>query len=101
VRLTYCAPAVADYVIDVSEATRSHPDVVIGASPRATLGVLHTAQAHAVIAGRDFVTPEDVKAVSVAALAHRLVLAGGPDIHAAGALVRSLLDQLPVPTAHE
>jgi MoxR-like ATPase len=98
VRAVHCGPEVADYVIDVADATRAHPDVSIGASPRASLGLLHAAQAHAVMANRAFVTPTDVQAVAPAALAHRLILAGGPDLHAGGALVSALLEDIPVPT---
>jgi MoxR-like ATPase len=98
VRSLHCHPDVADYVIDVAEATRHHADVVIGASPRATLGLLHAAQARAVIAGRSFVTPDDVQSVAPATLAHRLILAGGPDLHSASALVASLLEHIAVPT---
>jgi MoxR-like ATPase len=98
VRHVHCEPAVADYIIDLSEATRAHTNVVMGASPRATLGVLHAAQAHAAISGRSFVTPDDVKAVAAPSLAHRLILAGGPDIRSGAAVVRSLLENLRVPT---
>jgi MoxR-like ATPase len=98
VRAVHCRPEVADYVIDVADATRRHADVTIGASPRATLGLLHAAQAHAVMANRAFVTPSDVQAVAPAALAHRLILAGGPDLHAGSALVRALLEDIAVPT---
>jgi MoxR-like ATPase len=98
VRAVLCRPEVADYVIDVAEATRRHPDVSIGASPRASLGLLHAAQARAVVAGRGYVTPDDVQAVASAALAHRLILAGGPDLHVAADLVRELLEDIPVPT---
>ena len=98
VRAVHCRPEVADYVIDVAEATRRHPDVTIGASPRASIGLLHAAQAHAVIAGRNFVTPDDVQAVAPHALAHRLILAGGPDLHGAGGLVAKLLEDISVPT---
>ena len=97
VRRVHCEPALADYVIDIADATRSHPDVVLGASPRASLGLLHAAQAHAAITGRAYVTPEDIRTVAPAALAHRLILAGGPDLHAATALVHGLLSQVPVP----
>ncbi|MBW3537692.1 MAG: MoxR family ATPase [Actinobacteria bacterium] len=97
VRRVHCEPALADYVIDVSDATRRHPDVVLGASPRASPGVLHAAQAHAAISGRGYVVPEDVRTVAPAALAHRLILGGGPDLHAATALVHGLLSQVPVP----
>ena len=97
VRLVHCEPAVADYVIDIADATRRHPDVVIGASPRSTLGLLHAAQASAAIAGRRFVTPDDIRALAVPALAHRLILAAGADITAAGGIVAKLVDELPVP----
>jgi MoxR-like ATPase len=98
VRAVHCRPEVADYVIDVADATRRHPDVTIGASPRASLGLLHAAQAHAVLGDRGFVTPDDVQAVAVAGLAHRLILAGGPDLHRAADLVTALLEDVPVPT---
>ena len=97
VRRVHCEPALADYVIDVADATRSHADVVLGASPRASLGLLHAAQAHAAITGRGYVTPEDVRTVAPAALAHRLVLGGGPDLHAATALIHGILAQVAVP----
>ena len=55
-------------------ATREHPSVIVGASPRGSLALMHTARAYAVCAGRDYVIPEDVKAVAVAVLPHRLSL---------------------------
>lgn len=97
VRRVHCEPAVADYVIDVTTATRSHPNVTTGASPRASVSLLRLAQAHALVDGRAFVTPLDVKAVAPAGLAHRIALRGGPDIRAAGLLVREVVDRLPVP----
>ena len=91
VREVHCAHSVLDYVLDVADATRDHPGVVLGASPRASLGLLHAAQAHATVMGRDFVSPDDVKAVAPAALAHRIVLAHGVDVRArlAGRRARS------------
>jgi MoxR-like ATPase len=97
VRSVHCEAALADYVIDLADATRAHPEVRIGASPRASIALLHAAQAHAVIAGRGFVAPDDVKAVAVPSLAHRLLLAGGPDIHTAATVVRGVLERVPVP----
>ncbi|HUR49551.1 MAG TPA: MoxR family ATPase [Acidimicrobiales bacterium] len=97
VHRVHCEPALADYVIDIADATRGHSDIVLGASPRASLGLLHAAQAHAAITGRNYVTPEDIRTVAPAALAHRLILAGGPDLHAATALVHGLLSQVAVP----
>ena len=97
VRTVHCAPAIADYVIDLGAATRDHPEVLLGASARASLSLLHAAKAHAALAGRGFVTPDDVQAVAVASLAHRLMLTGGTDLPAASALVRRLVDTVPVP----
>ncbi len=66
--------SVTGYIVDLVTATRTHRHVQVGASPRGSLALLLVARAHAVLAGRDFVTPEDVKAVAPAALAHRLSL---------------------------
>ncbi len=97
VRSVHTAPAVADYVIDLCAATRDHAEVLLGASARASLTLLHAAKAHAALARRAFVTPDDVQAVAVAALAHRLMLTGGTDLPAASALLRRLVDSVPVP----
>ena len=67
-------PDLLRYVVALITATRSHPQVTVGASPRGTLAVIQLARGHAALNGREFVTPEDVKAVAVPALAHRLVL---------------------------
>ena len=67
-------PDLLAYVVALVNATRSHPQVMVGASPRGTLAVVQLARGHAVLDGRSFVTPEDIKAVAVPALAHRLVL---------------------------
>jgi MoxR-like ATPase len=66
--------SIGRYVVDLVAATREHPQLLVGASPRGSLAVLLLARAYAVIAGRDFVVPEDVKAVAVPALAHRVSL---------------------------
>ena len=65
---------VLGYVVRLLTATREHPKVSVGASPRGGIAVTDLARGHAVVDGRDYVTPEDVKAVAVPALAHRLVL---------------------------
>lgn len=97
VRTIHCAPAIADYVIDICAGTRDHAEVLLGASARASLSLVHAAKAHAALAGRTFVTPDDVQAVAVASLAHRLMLTGGTDLPAASSLVRRLLDSIGVP----
>jgi MoxR-like ATPase len=97
VRRVHCAHSVLDYVLDVADATRAHPGVVLGASPRASLGLLHAAQAHATVTGRDFVSPDDVKAVAAAALAHRLTLANGVDISAGARIVGEIVGTVAAP----
>lgn len=92
------AATVADYVLDIASATRAHPDVALGASTRASLWLVRTARAHAVLCGRDYVSPADVQAVAAPVLAHRLLLGGGADTRAATALVTRILEQLPVPS---
>jgi MoxR-like ATPase len=67
-------PDLLAYVVSLIAATRSHPQVTVGASPRGTLAVIQLARGHAVLDGREYVTPEDIKAVAIPALAHRLVL---------------------------
>jgi MoxR-like ATPase len=62
------------YIVDLVSATRSSPRLAVGASPRGSLALLKLSRAKAALAGRDFVVPEDVKAVAVPALAHRLTL---------------------------
>jgi len=89
------AAAVADYAVRLSRATRRAPGVRLGASPRAAIWLIRASQAHAVLAGRSFVTPEDVKAVAVSCLAHRLVTDGG--LEESSAVVRALLESTPSP----
>jgi len=71
-------PAVEAYIVDIVAGTRAHSQVEIGASPRGSLALLKLTRARAAIAGRDFVTPDDVKAVAPYALAHRIVLKPDP-----------------------
>ncbi len=63
-----------DYAVSLTSFTRNHSRVILGASPRATLSLLRAAKAHAVLSGRPFVTPDDVRAVATPVLAHRLIL---------------------------
>ncbi len=97
-RGVHVSPAVADYVVGLAEATRRHPSVLVGASPRAGLAVMRTAGALAVGSGRDYVSPDDVQAVAAPALAHRLVLT--PEAVLAGAetldVVEDVLLRVPV-----
>ncbi len=94
---------VGRYIVDLVRATRESPRVQVGASPRGSLAVLKLARARAAVAGRDFVTPDDVKAIATPALAHRLALrpelwvqrVRGEDV------VREVLDSVPTPATDE
>ncbi len=97
VRRIHSAPAVADYVIGIANTTRTNPDVAIGASPRASLALLHAAQAHALLAGRSYVVPNDVKQLAVAVLAHRLMLRDPATLREAQSFLTALVDGVPVP----
>lgn len=89
---------VAAYAVDICRATREAPGIRLGASPRAAIWVIRCAQAHALIAGRTFVLADDVKAVAVACLAHRLLTDGAdPGSEAAARLVGGLLATTPTP----
>jgi MoxR-like ATPase len=70
----YVEPDIANYCVDLAIGTRRHRSVEVGASPRGSQGLMLVARARAVMDGRDFVTPEDVKGVAVAVLAHRISL---------------------------
>ena len=100
-RGVHIAPGLQHYLVDLATASRSHPRLALGMSPRATLSLQRAAQAKALVAGRDFVIPDDIKALAVPALAHRLQLA--PEAALAGTsrshIVAELLDRVPVPTA--
>jgi len=95
----FVSEVIGRYIVSIVDATRSAPRVQVGASPRGSLALVKLARAKAVLAGREFVTPEDVKAVAVPALAHRIALR--PDSWVAGvkgdAIVREVLDSVPAP----
>jgi len=98
-RLHVSAP-VEDYVLDLAAAARSDAAIPRGVSTRAVQMLLAVAKGHAAVAARDFVTPDDVQAVAVAVLAHRVDDAGGLASTAAGrAAVERLLASVPVPVA--
>lgn len=92
------ADTVARYAVDICRATRSAPGVALGASPRAAIWLIRSAQARAVLHGRPFVSPDDVKAVAVPCLAHRMVLADGAvGTATAATVVRRVLESTAAP----
>jgi MoxR-like ATPase len=99
----HVAESIGLYMVDLVAATRASTRLAVGASPRGTLALLKLSRAKAALEGRDFVAPEDVKAVAVPALAHRLTLrpelwvqrVRGDDV------VREALEHVPTPAAEE
>jgi MoxR-like ATPase len=77
VRTTHVSDEVLEYAMDLTRGTREHPDVELGASPRASITLVRCAQARALLDARDYVLPDDVKSLAVSALAHRMVPAAG------------------------
>ena len=73
IRSVYVAPVINDYIVAISEGTRRHPDLRLGASPRASLHLMRASRVEAALAGRDYVIPEDVRSLAVAVLAHRVL----------------------------
>ena len=90
---------VRDYIVAVAQSTRSNDSLALGGSPRATLGLYKTSQARAALDGRDFVTPDDVKAMAEPALAHRLILTSGARLRGINPeqVISGILNTLPVP----
>jgi MoxR-like ATPase len=99
----HVAESVREYCVDVVSATRASPSCAVGASPRGSLALLKLARGRAALRGRDFVLPDDVKAVAVPALAHRLMLR--PELWvqriSADDVVREVLDRVPTPRAED
>jgi MoxR-like ATPase len=95
----HVASSIGRYIVELVSATRTSPRVQVGSSPRGSLALLKVARAKAALAGRDFVTPEDVKAVAVPTLAHRLILR--PELWVRRVrtedVVAELLEQVPTP----
>jgi MoxR-like ATPase len=99
----HVSASVGAYVVSLVDATRASPSTAVGASPRGSLALLKLARCRAALDGRDFVAPDDVKAVAVPALAHRLVLR--PELwvqrRSAEDVVREALETVPTPAAED
>lgn len=101
VEQVHASEAIERYIVSLTAATRQHPQVQVGVSPRGSLALYQLARAHAMVQARDYVLPDDVKTMAVAALAHRLLLK--PELWVRGVqaeqVVRDLLEQTSVPKA--
>jgi MoxR-like ATPase len=98
IRDIYVDPSVAEYIVRLVGATRVHPDIYLGASPRGSIALYRAGQALAGLLGRDYVIPDDIKALAEPALAHRLIIKTSSSIHdvQSSSVVRELLDSTPI-----
>ncbi len=99
VKEIHVGPDIERYIVDIANATRDHEAVYLGASPRGSLALFRTSQAKALLEGRDFVTPDDVKELALVALGHRIILSPGAKVKGTTAadVVHACLSRVPVP----
>ena len=99
VNAIYVDPLIREYIVKLTESTRSHPEVYLGASPRASLGLFKTARALALIRERDYVIPDDVKFLAPTVLSHRIILASSARMQGIRSIdiVNNLLSELAIP----
>jgi len=95
VRAVFVSEAVRRYALQILAATRTAPGVVLGCSPRAGIALLRVAQARAAVAGREFVLPDDIKALAIPVLAHRMIVR--PEAGPAAGVIHALLEEVPAP----
>jgi MoxR-like ATPase len=101
VRTLYAAPAIKQYIVDLTSATRASTALRLGASPRASLHLLRAARAFAALAGRDHVLPDDVQALVQPVLAHRMIPSGQAQVarHTSADVLTEIVRRVPVPSA--
>ncbi len=100
IETVHISPAVRDYIVALVRATREHDKVRLGSSPRGVVAMTRAARARAAMDGRDYVLPDDVKALAVPVLSHRLILRSQSSVQLAGsaeAVMEHLLSKVPVP----
>ncbi len=100
VRQIKVGDAVKDYILRIVSATRNHEEIRLGVSPRGSIALMRAAQAKAGVAGRDYVLPDDVKAMCSDVLAHRIICRGhnsGQSAAAAARLIQTIVEQTAVP----
>ncbi len=101
IREIYVAEEIKRYIVDLGNASRQHADVYLGSSPRGSLALFRTAQARAAMAGREYVIPDDVKALAEVTLAHRIIVGPAARIKdiTSRTIVQDMLNSVPVPGA--
>ena len=101
VREVHVSPLVSDYIVTIVESTRRHPDALLGASPRGSLALYNVSRAQAAAQGREYVTPDDVKALAEATLSHRIIVSHAARVRGMSGteIVREIVHATPVPGA--
>ena len=99
VRDVHMEPTLHRYIVQIVGATRDHSDVYLGASPRGSLALMRAAQARALVHGRDYVVPDDIKALAAPVLAHRLIMSPESRMRSVtpGQVIAGVLSEIPVP----
>jgi MoxR-like ATPase len=102
-REVHVAPSLKRYIVDLTEATRDHPSVHLGASPRASLYLLRASRAQAASRGRDYVVPDDIKDLVVPVLSHRILLSAETQLHGSTSqdFLDALMDRVPIPAREQ
>lgn len=99
IQRVYVDPVLRNYTVRIAQATRQHPEIELGASPRATLGLHRCSQALAVMRGREYVTPDEIKELAPFALSHRLILKSQARLRerTSEGIIKEILEQVTVP----
>ncbi len=101
VKEIYVDPLIKQYIVALANATREHESVYLGASPRGSIAMFRTSQAKALLEGRDFVTPDDVKELALVTMGHRIIMSPGAKVKGTTVadVVSSCMSRVPVPGA--
>ncbi|MDP6800038.1 MAG: MoxR family ATPase [SAR202 cluster bacterium] len=101
IKQVYVDDLIKQYVVSIVEATRVHPDIALGASPRGSLALFRGTQALAIIRGRDYALPDDVKELAVSVLSHRIIVSAAARMRGVDSseIIAATIDQVPVPGA--
>ncbi|MDF1515077.1 MAG: MoxR family ATPase [Anaerolineae bacterium] len=99
IKSIFVSPVVKEYIVRLVQRTRSHNDIFLGASPRGSLTLYRAGQARAAVMGRDYVLPDDIKAIAPSVLAHRLILSPSARLRnvAPEDVLKTALDEVPMP----
>ncbi|MBM4428138.1 MAG: MoxR family ATPase [Chloroflexi bacterium] len=99
VKQVYLSPAIKRYIVELSTRTRNSSDVYLGASPRGSLALARAGQARAALSGRDHVLPDDIKALAVAVLAHRIIVSPAARLRdvSSDRIMQEIIQTVPAP----